>query len=278
MRAILSYISLEWYWVLLITGVLFALGNALAHHYRNGSRHGGSILPYAALGYLAGIGLAAVWFLLAYIPHVGQSIQNIGIILGMAHLTLGVLGTLFGLFNHGKKGLRQGFKLFLGLFYLDESKYFQSVVFGILRHTWEIPQTLIGHALAQVRNVFSRVSRVEYFGGDTFAINENQTYQDGISLGNYLNINLWATIHEDFGRHIQHDPLLLHEYGHSIDSRIFGWLYLFVIGIPSLHSAMGKGNHNVYWTEKRANQKAKYYAEKQHDIHWQDFEDEYPTA
>ena len=62
---------------------------------------------------------------------------------------------------------------------------------------------------------------------------------------------------------------------HTIDSQRFGWAYLFIIGLPSLLSAMGKGNHNVFWTETRANRHAKRYFGKHYSIAWN--EAGYPT-
>ena len=43
------------------------------------------------------------------------------------------------------------------------------------------------------------------------------------------------------------NPLYMHEYGHTIDSRILGLSYLFAIGIPSLNSASKKnGKHRKF--------------------------------
>lgn len=278
MRNLLSYIIPEWYWILLAVGGLYALGNMLAHYLRGDTRHVGLWIHYFGTGFIAGAALSTIWLLFSFIPYVGQVFQNIGLIYVITHLTLGIGGMLLGVFNHGWKGVKQGFKLCLGLAYLDENRTISGIVNGILRHTWELPQTAVGHALSQIRNTSSWVSRVDFYGGDTFAINDNQPYQDGISLGNYLNINLWYPIHEDFDEHIKHTPLLLHEFGHSFDSRIFGWLYLPIIGLPSLHNAMGNGDHSKFWTEIRANRMAKSYAEKHRGVSWGNFEDEYPTA
>ena len=89
------------------------------------------------------------------------------------------------------------------------------------------------------------------------------------------------------------DPLFMHEYGHTFDSRIFGPSYLFAIGIPSAFSAgiseyiaNGLYTHDVYWTERRANKHAKRYFGKYYGIDWNTatspyrwgtFEDNYPT-
>ena len=71
------------------------------------------------------------------------------------------------------------------------------------------------------------------------------------------------------------NQICMHEFGHTVDSQRFGWAYLFVIGLPSLLSAMGKGNHNFFWTETRANLHAKRYFGKHYSIAWN--EAGYPT-
>jgi hypothetical protein len=61
----------------------------------------------------------------------------------------------------------------------------------------------------------------------------------------------------------------MHEYGHTIDSRIFGISYLFAIGLPSLGSAIfDKANHSFFYTEKRANRLAARYFSKNYGINW----------
>ena len=51
---------------------------------------------------------------------------------------------------------------------------------------------------------------------------------------------------------------VLHELGHAKDSRLFGWLYLLVIGLPSLWWAITYRDEDYFsfWTERRAD---KYY-------------------
>ena len=58
-------------------------------------------------------------------------------------------------------------------------------------------------------------------------------------------------------------PYLSHEYGHALDSRLFGPLYLFVIGIPSGVWLLARRtlksrcpvleNYYQFYTERRAN-------------------------
>jgi hypothetical protein len=116
-----------------------------------------------------------------------------------------------------------------------------------------MPQSLIGHGFTQARNTAGIIDRVEYLGGATFGIAENvENYHGwaGVSLGNYINVKLKDT-YKGFS------DLFWHEYGHTKDSKLFGWAYLFTIGIPSASGAD--------WTEDRANKHAENY-KKKHNI------------
>jgi hypothetical protein len=132
-----------------------------------------------------------------------------------------------------------------------------------------------------------------YLGGATFATNENAAKEHGISLGNYININIKNEIMGDFDDYVLSNPMYMHEYGHTIDSRAFGLSYLFAIGIPSIFSAgnssqvsgvpRGVSTHDFYRTEIRANKRAKKYFGKYYGVNWNtpykgyDYETFYPT-
>lgn len=67
----------------------------------------------------------------------------------------------------------------------------------------------------------------------------------------------------------------MHEYGHVLDSRRIGLGYLYDIGIKSLISAANshplgdcRTTHSLYWTEMRANRKAKGYFSKFYGVDW----------
>lgn len=110
-------------------------------------------------------------------------------------------------------------------------------------------------------------------GGITYIkFRENASYNDGISLGNYINTNIDHKITGNFSNYVLNNPLYMHEYGHTIDSRIFGLSYLLAIGIPSIYSANKANNdpthsHRGFWTETRANRQAKKYFKK-HGVSW----------
>lgn len=88
----------------------------------------------------------------------------------------------------------------------------------ILLYIWQLPQNLLGLLLL----LFYQKDKLYYtLEGRKFYY----TYEmpSGISLGNYIILHK-----EEYGKSF------LHEYGHSIQSRYLGPLYLLIIGLPSL--------------------------------------------
>ena len=150
--------------------------------------------------------------------------------------------------------------------------------------TWELPQTLLGLGWSHIRNITWRVDQVEYFDGATFVINEYAKKKDGMTLGNFININDRNVMPIDGNGDFDptQDNLYMHEYGHYLQSQNYGWGYLFSVGVPSLFSAWknrlienGLTTHRVKWYELSANRKAyKYFTSKYGDIDWE--EDKYP--
>ncbi|MDX2128520.1 MAG: RHS repeat-associated core domain-containing protein [Chloroherpetonaceae bacterium] len=129
--------------------------------------------------------------------------------------------------------LENSVKIFLGDYYLDETKgFWEKIGSGILQNSWEQPQSNIGAITSQWMNLTGNVDEVRYFGGVTFSVSYNGK-GSGVSLGKHI----WAdTPNSSFD--ILNDPLLMHEYGHTFQSRKLGFRYLSNIGIPSLLSAM----------------------------------------
>ena len=143
------------------------------------------------------------------------------------------------------------------------------------RFTWELPQTLGGWLYSVGRAVMGQADRVATLGGITFVTKKDYKYGMGVSLGTF--VDLWASswMHGEGERYILGNQICMHEFGHTADSQRFGWLYLPVIGLPSLLNAFGKGDHSIFWTETRANRHAKKYFAKHYSIAWN--ETGYPT-
>jgi RHS repeat-associated protein len=119
----------------------------------------------------------------------------------------------------------------------------------VSRFTWESPQTGIGNVYSHFRNIFGNVDRVDYFEGATYCTNEYANDNDGITLGNYININIEKYIDSDFDNYLKtaYYGMFMHEYGHMIQGKKYGLVYLLYIGIPSFWSA--KNSHDVPFNE-----------------------------
>lgn len=168
-------------------------------------------------------------------------------------------------------------KVTRGLFLTDPKRPFWGRVWQLIsRFTWELPQTLVGWLYTFFRALFGQVDRVDTLGGITFATKKtNRMGCMGVSLGSF--VDLWDghwLCDGDKGL-VLSNQLCMHEFGHTADSQRFGWLYLPVIGLSSLISALGKGDHSSYWTEIRANCHAKRYFGRLYHTEWDEYG--YPT-
>ena len=123
------------------------------------------------------------------------------------------------------------------------------IINEILFYIWQLPQNILGLIMLLFMKPY--ISKEKY-KGITYVVSKKMT--GGISLGNYV---ILSNSHKD--KEIDHKTWN-HEWGHTRDSRIFGPLYLIIIGLPSLiwASLYGKvipQTHNGYYkfyTEKRA--------------------------
>lgn len=88
----------------------------------------------------------------------------------------------------------------------------------ILLYLWQLPQNVSGLILLFI---YKKEKVYHRLNGRTFYFTTEMS--SGISLGNYIIMN-----RED------REDGMRHEYGHTIQSRYLGPLYLLVIGLPSL--------------------------------------------
>lgn len=110
-------------------------------------------------------------------------------------------------------------------------------------------------------------------------------------MGDYCNMDIKGTITGGFDNYVKSDPIFMHEYGHTVDSRLYGLSYLFAIGVPSMISAANASTiagkladtHDYKSYEMRANRKAKRYFGGYYGVSWNtkyrlaDYEAYYPT-
>lgn len=111
-----------------------------------------------------------------------------------------------------------------------------------LLYLWQLPQNLLGLLFLLIL----RPDRKEQAG---VVFHHSPRMRGGISLGDYIIV----------GDHYT-DADLWHEEGHRLQSLLLGWLYLPVVGLPSLVWATlyGRvikatpGGYYRFWTEKWA--------------------------
>lgn len=110
---------------------------------------------------------------------------------------------------------------------------------------WQLPQNIVALLMMPFIGKMKLI-RVDLY---TYAF-ECSKMSGGISLGNFIFLSPTSA---------KREATVLHEYGHVIDSHRFGWLYLFIIGIPSICWARffshGKCYYSFY-TERWANRNA----------------------
>ncbi|MBR0109836.1 MAG: hypothetical protein IJM05_04465 [Bacteroidales bacterium] len=279
----------------LISAYVFGFGNLAAHAIRGDDLGNWNWAKYFYSGALAGFVVGATTYAglsgLAALVAKGGTLGVIGKVglYGYAGLqgTAGLasmVGAVGGVIHNGWNGVSNAGKIMLGNFYLDENKgFFGQAGEGILRHTWEYAQQSLGYSWSQIRNCWA--DRVDYMAGAAFVTDEYAGFQQGVTLGNYCNIDLWSEIGpEPFDDYVLHTPLFMHEWGHTVDSKRFGVSYLFAIGIPSVISAAndqpisGKDatTHDFKSYEMRANRNAAKYFNKHYKVDWSVYESKYP--
>ena len=84
---------------------------------------------------------------------------------------------------------------------------------------WQLPQTLAALAVIRILNA----KKYAYYRGKKYYVFASRSWVSGASLGEYI------LLREDN----MDKTIMDHEYGHSVQSRIFGPLYLLAVGIPS---------------------------------------------
>src|SRR5574344_1163329 len=105
------------------------------------------------------------------------------------------------------------------------------------RFTWELPQTLLGLTLAIGASESGLVDEVDYERGATL-VRYGVDIGGAFTLSAYIAGNdLYATQKEQADNGLWGRPLLPHEYGHVIQSRIWGLLYIPFIALPSAINA-----------------------------------------
>ena len=87
---------------------------------------------------------------------------------------------------------------------------------------WQLPQNLVGLVFGWFLKGKKEFPKPPPISGSIHFVGAENMY-GGISLGNFV-----------YFRPPLYKSMLLHEYGHCLQSRLLGPFYLIVIGLPSL--------------------------------------------
>lgn len=92
----------------------------------------------------------------------------------------------------------------------------------------QLPQNIIGFILSRNTkilycNVYKNKNPIKVYFKKKF-------FKSGISLGDYIILD---EIYNKLSVKILYDSVK-HEHGHQLQSQKYGWLYLIIIGLPSL--------------------------------------------
>ena len=109
--------------------------------------------------------------------------------------------------------------------FLNIPKPARAILFYFLQWTWGLPQNLVGLLLLP----FLRGKRFRYHGAlvTVYRQRDSAKNHSGFSLGMFIFIpEGWSEYNK---KH-----LVVHEYGHTVQSLILGPLYLPAVGLPSV--------------------------------------------
>ena len=123
---------------------------------------------------------------------------------------------------------------------------FKNFIFSI----WELPQNIAG---AIVKKTFNATPYTTYKEAKVYSWNIG----GGMSLGRYIFVPFKRMKPTAF----YPAQMIKHEYGHTKQSKILGWFYLPVIGLPSLIWALCF----VKYREKTGKSYYSFYTEKWDD-------------
>lgn len=118
----------------------------------------------------------------------------------------------------------------------------------ILMYIWQLPQNLLGLLMLIYFRAIDR--RISEFRTNGILVCFSYSMRGGISLGRYIFL---SSIY--CGKTCE-DKTVSHEYGHCLQSQMLGWLYLPIVGLPSLihawqyeYNYMDPDGYYRYWCE-----------------------------
>ena len=139
----------------------------------------------------------------------------------------------------------------------DMDKTFVGKALQIISHfTWELPQQIISVLIAQFTNVIGGIESVYRYSNGSLLLNNRFLMSDvGFTMGNLMTVGPNSSM-----------ETIEHEFGHYIQSRRFGPLWIPAFGIPSIMNAWITGGASTlqeyessFYTERNAGKLGRKY-------------------
>ncbi len=98
----------------------------------------------------------------------------------------------------------------------------------------QLPQNIVGYLLTR-KAVPAEINGIRVYFKDRF-------FRSGISLGKYIILDSIYKNNQELNNAVKH------EHGHQYQSLFFGWLYLILVGLPSLVRNIWDRTAHKKWT------------------------------
>lgn len=158
----------------------------------------------------------------------------------------GIVDLFTNLFKHGFNVSQYSWKRTENAWKIDMAMFKGNIGQIISKWTYGLINSMVGNLVSHGYNILGKVDGVTYLDGMA-ALSGATSGEKAVTIGHY---SLGPKGYKADWR----DHLFVHEYGHYIQSQRWGPLFLNVIGIPSLLSAMGTSKssgtiHDYRWFE-----------------------------
>jgi len=159
--------------------------------------------------------------------------------------------------------------------YAFEPLTWEGLLQPLTRFGWEVVQTEVGYIFSLWHAVVGKEAQVATLGGATYVVSRSVALK-GVSLGCFVNMwerrqtggdfAEWVTIGDRYG-------IYMHEYGHTVQSCLWGVLYLPVVGLTSLLDELydqwrRRNTHEHIAVERMANRHSASYFSRRYGVVW----------
>ena len=181
----------------------------------------------------------------------------------LAGFTNGIRNLFAGesFFDGFAQGWTQSWEITLGPFqYSNDLSFGQNIWNTFSKLTWELPQTLVGLTTAQGLNIGTAVNDVNYFRGAT--VLDTDIEGGAFTAGSFI------VGPQDFRPDFS-DHLFVHEFGHYLQSKRLGPLYMNFVALPSItdfnlvDDLFNQDLHDFRWYEAGASRLAADYFDRE---------------